>query len=179
MRDLPLSRPLLVTSVPPGGREIEVVADDAERAALAEAFRLVAVKALSGRFLVVPGSAAVKVTGTVQGTVTQVCTVSLDPFDAPVHEDVDLQFMPEGGITAWMARHRPDPSMDLAYEIDPPDEIVDGRIDLGAVTAEFLALGLDPYPRKPGIAFEQDAESAGKDPSPFAILARLKGSDSP
>ena len=33
--------------------------------------------------------------------------------------------------------------------IDPPDEIVNGRIDLGRVTAEFLALGLDPFPRKP------------------------------
>ena len=36
---------------------------------------------------------------------------------------------------------------------DAPDPIVDGKIDLGALAAEFLALGLDPYPRKPGVAF--------------------------
>ena len=28
------------------------------------------------------------------------------------------------------------------------------QIDLGALAAEFLALGLDPYPRKPGVAFD-------------------------
>jgi hypothetical protein len=171
---LPLSRPVVVTALPPGGREIRVDADAAECAALAKAFGLVAVQALSGRFLLVPAGAAVNVSGTVAGTVTQTCTVSLDPFEAPVQETVDLQFMPEGGITAWMARHRPDPSLDLAYDIDPPDAIVDGRIDLGAVTAEFLALGLDPYPRKPGIDFAPDPVAAEADPSPFAALARLK-----
>ena len=57
---------------------------------------------------------------------------------------------------------------------DPPDLIVDGRIDLGALAAEFLALGLDPYPRKPGAAFEPGEEEAGRD-SPFAALARLRG----
>ena len=31
---------------------------------------------------------------------------------------------------------------------------VAAAIDLGAVAAEFFALGLDPYPRKPGEAFD-------------------------
>jgi len=41
------------------------------------------------------------------------------------------------------------------------------------VTLEFLALALDPYPRKPGAVF---AEPAPEEPpeSPFAKLARLK-----
>ena len=39
------------------------------------------------------------------------------------------------------------------HEYEPPDEIVNGQIDLGAITAEFLVLGLDPYPRKPGVDF--------------------------
>ena len=38
----------------------------------------------------------------------------------------------------------------LAIE-DAPDPIVDGKIDLGALAAEFMILGLDPYPRKPGV----------------------------
>ena len=60
---------------------------------------------------------------------------------------------------------------------DLPDPIVDGRIDLGAVALEFLVLALDPYPKKPGVAFDDvvvgddDAE-----PSAFAALARLKDS---
>ena len=35
----------------------------------------------------------------------------------------------------------------LTFE-DAPDPIVDGKVDLGALAAEFIALALDPYPRK-------------------------------
>ena len=49
------------------------------------------------------------------------------------------------------------------HDYEPPDEIVNGQIDLGALTAEFLALGLDPYPRKPGVdfSFRGDATKRG------------------
>ena len=60
---------------------------------------------------------------------------------------------------------------------DPPEAIRDGVIDLGAVATEFLLLGLDPYPRKPGAVF--DAPPAGDPKShPFAALAALKKDDS-
>ena len=52
---------------------------------------------------------------------------------------------------------------------DEPDPIVDGKIDLGALAAEFFALGLDPYPRKPGVAFEPPAEPE-PEATPFAVL---------
>ena len=63
------------------------------------------------------------------------------------------------------------PTLDGA---DPPDEIGNGRIDLGALTAEFLALGLDPYPRKPGVSFGESAPSDRSDspsyhPSNFLV----------
>ena len=50
----------------------------------------------------------------------------------------------------------------------------DGAVDLGAIATEFLLLGIDPYPRKPGAVF--DAPVAEDDPSshPFAALAALK-----
>jgi hypothetical protein len=59
---------------------------------------------------------------------------------------------------------------------DLPDPIVAGRIDLGALVAEFLALGLDPYPRKPGVEFAEP-QGAAHEPvgeSPFAKLRGLK-----
>ena len=43
------------------------------------------------------------------------------------------------------------------------------KIDLGAVVAEFLALGLDPYPRKPGVDFDFK-DPADAEMSPFAAL---------
>ena len=44
------------------------------------------------------------------------------------------------------------------------------------VTAsEHLTLGLDPYPRKPGVAFAEPAPlGADADASPFAALKTLK-----
>ena len=41
---------------------------------------------------------------------------------------------------------------------------------------EFLILGLDPYPRKPGAVFQQP-QDVKPDPSPFAALAGLKDRD--
>ena len=55
---------------------------------------------------------------------------------------------------------------------DPPDPIVDGRIDLGALAVEFLALALDPYPRKPGAEFTPPPEEAPPD-SPFDALPEM------
>ena len=54
---------------------------------------------------------------------------------------------------------------------DEPDPVIGGKIDLGALTAEFFALGLDPYPRKPGATFEQNTKSEVTD-SPFSALAK-------
>ncbi len=40
---------------------------------------------------------------------------------------------------------------------DDPEPLVGGTIDLGALAIEFLIVGLDPYPRKPGAVFEAAA----------------------
>ena len=61
---------------------------------------------------------------------------------------------------------------DLEAE-DPPDPLVGDHIDLGAVAREFVALGLDPYPRKPGVVFAYEEDAPGEE-SPFARLAALK-----
>ena len=53
------------------------------------------------------------------------------------------------------------------------DPVVDGKIDLGALAAEYFALGLDLYPRKPGVAFTPPEPQEGAD-SPFAALDELK-----
>ncbi|MGZ5835725.1 MAG: YceD family protein, partial [Xanthobacteraceae bacterium] len=42
-----------------------------------------------------------------------------------------------------------------------------------ALATEFLILGIDPYPRKPGATFVAPA-SESADGGPFAALAKLK-----
>ena len=54
-----------------------------------------------------------------------------------------------------------------------PEPLIGGVVDLGALATEFLILGLDPYPRKPGAVFEPP-QDVKPDPGPFAALAGLK-----
>jgi uncharacterized metal-binding protein YceD (DUF177 family) len=111
------------------------------------------------------------VTGEVHAELTQVCVVSLEPFAATVDEPIDVRFAPgEAAETARRVKDDETETVEVGDE-DPPDPIVDGKIDLGALAAEFLALGLDPYPRKPGVAFDPPKPQDGRD-SPFAALAK-------
>ncbi len=55
---------------------------------------------------------------------------------------------------------------------DEPDPVIDGKIDLGALAAEFFALGLDPYPRKPGAVLDEERTNAEPIDSPFSALAQ-------
>jgi hypothetical protein len=100
--------------------------------------------------------------------------VSLEDFESVVEEPVEAVFGPEeaGGKTPV--------TVSLDPEQEPPDAIVDGKIDLGALALEFLTLALDPYPRKPDVAFVggQDAKDAAE-VSPFAALAALKKGEGP
>jgi uncharacterized metal-binding protein YceD (DUF177 family) len=163
-----------VQNLPDEGLESVVEATPEERAALARDFKLPAIHALEGRFTLTGGPESVHVSGKVTARVEQVCVVTLEPFESAIEEEVDLDFASGDHLTP--PEHLPSASgHEGEHDFDPPDEIVGGAIDLGAITAEFLALGLDPYPRKPGVAFEPAPESAAAD-SPFAALSRLRKS---
>lgn len=159
--DPPLSRFVNVARMPQGRGAVTVEATPAECAALAADFRIPAIRDLAGRFAIEGPTSRLTVTGTVEGTVTLVCTVSLEPFEARVSEPVEVVFTDTDRLAGTDAE-----------DAEIPDPIVGGRIDFGALTAEFLALGIDPYPRAPGIAFE--AVRVGADPKPFDALRRLR-----
>ena len=119
------------------------------------------------------GRGGARATGEVHAEVTQVCVVSLEPFAATVDEPIDVRFAPDEAAEAARRAKEDDAEMVEVGGEDPPDPIVDGKIDLGALATEFLALGLDPYPRKPGVAFDPPEAESGQD-SPFAPLAEPK-----
>lgn len=164
----PLSRLVDVMNIPPRGQEIHVEASAEERDALAKDFGMPGIRALSGDFKLDSTAKGIHVTGVVKASITQVCVVTLDPFDSDIEEEVEVDFAEPSGMPA-------EPPTDI-NEYEPPDEIINGQIDLGALTAEFLALGLDPYPRKPGVDFEYRDPGDAKD-SPFAALGKLKADE--
>jgi len=123
--------------------------------------------------------AGVRVTGTLEAAVTQRCVVTLEPFEEVISEEIDRTFEPVSSRARRPRDLNEEGEIEIELEtLDPPDVMVDGVIDLGAMICEQLALGIDPFPRKPGAVFEQeeekDAGEAEEKPSPFAALAKLK-----
>ena len=118
------------------------------------------------------GRGGARVTGAVHGELTQICVVSLEPFPATVDEDVDVRFAPQTAADSGVARRTEEAQTFSLADEDEPDPVIDGKIDLGALAAEFFALGLDPYPRKPGAVFDEERTNSEPTESPFAALAQ-------
>lgn len=161
--------PVVVAELPEEGAEFQLEPDEATRAALAKFAGVLAVPRFEALLKVTPaadGSASVE--GTLNAAVTQQCGVSLEPFDNTVSEIIALRFAPEGSVLA--AADIPEDEID----VEPPEQLENGTLDLATVAAEFLALGVDPYPRKPGAVFQ--SPDTGAQPSAFAALEQLKRS---
>ncbi|MDJ0448264.1 YceD family protein [Methylocystis sp. JR02] len=173
----PFSRPLTLTEVPPEGLEIKIAATDAERAALAQMNGLPAVLSLEAALRARRWRGdGLEVTGELRAHVRQTCVVTLDEFDSEVVEPIELRFAPpKEAPKPRSRRHEPEPEAieQNMLDDDPPDPLLGGAVDLGAVVSEFLTLTLDPYPRKPGAEFVEpapEAEEEGGVVSPFAKL---------
>ncbi|CUA90140.1 Uncharacterized ACR, COG1399 [Chelatococcus sambhunathii] len=169
--DALLSRPIAVADVPAAGLEVTVEASEAERAELARRFGTGPIDRLVGSFSLTGTSERIHVTGIVEAGLIQTCVVTLEPFATNMREEVDVTFMSTPALERWRAAFEEPEAGETPAE-DEPDEIVGGAVDLGAVTAEFFALGLDPYPRKPGAQFQYEGGDDGKT-SPFAVLKNL------
>ena len=140
------SRLVRVDAIPREGQVITIEATLDEREELASFYRLPAIAALTATLRLDPwGRGGAHVTGAVHGELTQVCVISLEPFPATVDEDVDVRFAPETVANPASTSTKETETFSLADE-DEPDRVIDGKIDLGALAAEFFALGLDPYP---------------------------------
>jgi uncharacterized metal-binding protein YceD (DUF177 family) len=165
----PFSRAIRVEAIPKEGQTVTLEATASEREALAALYKLPSVEVLTASLTLERSlGGGIRVTGSVHGELTQVCVVSLEWFPATVDEAVDVRFAPQAeGDTR---RNHEEPHT-LSMDEDEPNPIVDGKIDLGALAAEFLALGLDPYPRRPGAAFEP-SDDKGSGVTPFSILRK-------
>jgi hypothetical protein len=167
---IPWSVPVRLDEVPESGRHVVLEAGAEVRAALAKPAGVDAIEQLTATFDLRPrGRDRLHVSGRVSATVRQTCVVTLEPLTNTIDEPVDVDFTPERGGKASDANE-----IDIdAHTADEPEPLVGNSIDLGVLVTEFLILGVDPYPRKPDVAFAPPAagEASG---SPFAALAALK-----
>jgi hypothetical protein len=157
--------PVAVEDVPDLGEHFDLTADRQIRAAIAKAAGLRDLARLEANFDVNRQGGGLRVVGRIAATVGQTCVVTLEPVANEVAEDVDLLFVPQAAV-AGAAEPKPGRR---EYEMEL---LTGGVVDLGALAIEFLILGLDPYPRKPGAVFQLPGETAAGD-GPFSALAAL------
>lgn len=158
-------------------REVAKTAEDfhlepteAERAAIAKLLRLESLPALSADLTLKPWMDGVELSGRFDAVVGQVCSVSLEAFEQPLTGEIEVRAVPPGSPQAPTAEGG---EVDYDPEApDPPDELEAEAIDLAAYVVEHLALEIDPFPRKPGAAFEFTPPAEPE--SPFAVLRKLK-----
>lgn len=167
--ELPWSAPVAVADVPETGRHLDVAADERTRAAIAKVAGVQAVPRLEAAFeLTRHGRDGVRVVGNVSATVEQRCVVTLEPIVSQMAEAIDLVFAPQRAPTEG----EQSPARAAPGELH--EVLRDGVVDLGAVATEFLILGIDPYPRKPGAVFDAPKQKENPADRPFAALAALK-----
>lgn len=136
--------------------------------ALAERFNLIEIESLEARYDIDPAKTSrggYYLRGKLHAIVVQSCVFTLAPVREVVDVDIDLQVVDK----RYEELDPLDPELEDDFEYSIQEEI-----DLGEITAQYLSLSLNPYPRAP----DSDANKVLKDfqdkRNPFAVLEKLK-----
>jgi hypothetical protein len=158
--------------LPSAGRSVNVNADEAQRAAIAESLKILAVDRFVAELTVVPLRGGLRAQGFVDAVVQQASIISQEPVEETLREEIDRVFLP-----APKGEKSPAPGSEVFIDLEDdefPDHIDGSEVDLSALMLETLALALDPYPRRPGETVESlNLKNEGEE-NPFAKLAALK-----
>ena len=164
----PIAFKVNVSRLPMKGMPVTIDADEAQRESLATVHDLVAVERFRAQILVSPwkGDGA-KVAGQVRARIVQSCIVTLEPVENEIDESFTALFLPEGSKLALPIGEHGEIVLDPQGE-DAPEQFKGDRIDVGQLAEEYFALGIDPYPRKPGVALPRDDGDGEDDRGPLA-----------
>ena len=167
---LPFSHRIAVQTLPRTGQTTVLKATEPQMLAIAAFLDIPSVENLKAKILVAPSrGGSFRVTGLVEASVHQLCVVSLEAFPTEIREEIDVRFAPPDRLEA-ISKAEVERGL---HDEDPPELLVDNGIDIGELAVEALALGLDPYPRKPGVETPRLGDNDANE-SPFAALAALK-----
>ncbi len=165
-----------IDKLPSAGRSLAVDANEAERAAIAEAMNIVSVERFVANLTIAPIRGGLRALGHLDAAVTQASIVSFEPVPEIISEAIDRVF-----LHGPRDHQPPAPGSEIFIDLeddDFPDHIDGPEVDLSALLLETLALALSPYPRREGEALDTLGVGANEpEAGPFAGLASLKGGD--
>lgn len=126
----------------------------------------------------------IQVNGDLHADLHQYCVVTAEPVAEHIEDSFESWCVePNSSVSfAKAKRERMSPQergeLPVLEEYDDPEEIIDGKIDLGELVTQHLSLSLNQYPRKEGVAFESNdkmlEDEEGMYNNPFAALKEWK-----
>lgn len=169
--DSPLwSHTVTLADISRGLKPVELTADAATRVAVARELGLERLDSLTAKVRAKPWLDGAEIRGSLSADVTQICSLTGEPFEQTLTSDFMVRAVPEGSDAAPKSESL---EVDIDPEgEDPPDVLTAEKVDLAAYVVEHLALEVDPFPRKPGAVYEPPVEDNVL--SPFAALSKLK-----
>lgn len=163
------SRPHRLDQIGAGESDVQITADEGERAALSRRFGLKAIDKLEAVCHLRRDAQGIVARGHLSARLTQLCVVTGDPLPTKVEQDFAIRFVPEPAVTGEDEVELSEDECDTVF-------YTGGAIDLGEAAAETMALELDTYPRGPRAA-EVLREAGVKnedEAAPVNALAGLK-----
>jgi len=178
----PWTYPIVAGDITNDAKDFVIEADEIDYAAIADALNVLSVHKIKATMRIHRTKNSVRVRGHVDAVVEQSCVVTLEPVRQTFQEIIDRTFVTKSSdvdpVFTKMNLNREmliDPE-----EVDPPEIIENGRLDLAAVALEHVIIGIDLYPRAPDADLADvaapdliETEEAERE-SPFAALAKLK-----
>jgi len=165
-----MSHIIETSDIDTAGRPFEFSADVAQRQALATRLGLLDLKKLSvaGHVRRDGDGRTILVEGQFLAEVEQKCVVTLGPIETVLDDAFQVRFLSPAEWEVYRAR-----DVDVVPDDDDVEPLEGSNVDLGATVVEYLALAIDPYPRRRDAEFSFDT-GVQDDPGPFAALAKLR-----
>lgn len=166
-------------------RDFNIKPESEDLQALAVALDILTVHSIKATMTLHRTKKSLRIRGEVSAVVDQSCVATLEPVRQRVSEEIDRTYVAsrEEVELVFKKMNSNREMMIDPDEIDPPEVIENGRLDLAAIALEHVILGFDLYPRAKGseaassLVVGENADSdtgeSGKK-SPFAALAKLK-----
>ncbi len=129
---------------------------------------------------------SIHVNGKISADISQKCVITTDSVVEHIETEFNAWFSEPNQTVSFAKakRERLSPKeqneQPILEENDDPEEVINGKIDLGELVAQYLSLALDPYPRKEGACFDEvekplkDSAEEGVFDNPFAALKNWK-----
>lgn len=158
-----------------------------ERKRLAKRMALTDLKNLESDLVISrdAGSNVIFISGQIHAEVVQPCVITAKPVKSEVQDSFEAWYAdPKEAVSFAKAKKEKQEregeggEMPFLDESEDPEPVIEGKIDVGELVAQYLSLAINPYPTAEGVELpEEPIKAAAESPiyeNPFAALKDWK-----